>query len=109
MEQSKHDRILEEVKLTMQSLDQLERVAANPYLYTRISARLEEPSRPSRLATPLWQLGLVAVLFILNFLVINGQIENNRATQRSASIETMSSTYSLDQGSGADPVYYNFY
>jgi hypothetical protein len=42
---SNKNRIQEEVEKTLNSLDGLQRAAANPYLFTRINARLENDEK----------------------------------------------------------------
>ncbi len=60
----KRKRIQEEVEKTMQALDQLESVEANPYLETRLRAKLQSRSTTSYFG--IWQWAALALILILN-------------------------------------------
>ena len=71
--------INDEVEKTLQALDGVERMEANPYFYTRLNQRIQdektETSRPPLIFSKLWQPALLAVLVIFNvytFVQVDG-------------------------------------
>lgn len=61
--------IEEEVQKSLDSIDHIQRVEENPYLFTRIQERLrqqEEKIVTTHSRIPTWQLAMVLGLFILN-------------------------------------------
>ncbi|MEM1319544.1 MAG: hypothetical protein AAGG75_04770 [Bacteroidota bacterium] len=83
-EQSKIDV---EVQKTMKVLDQLERAEGNPYLMTRLRARIaqEETAAPQgfRRLLPLLQIAAVGLLLLINVLTFQSMISDNTAQELS--------------------------
>lgn len=66
--------IEEEIQKTLDSVDAIQRVEGNPFLYTRLQERLDS-SRENTVTTkgwfsPAWQFALIVFLFITNGLVL---------------------------------------
>lgn len=70
----------QEVEKTMDVLNHLQRVPANPYLMTRLNARLQEVSGSIPKRSFNWAWGLAALLLALNlfgFLQQQGLLQKN--------------------------------
>jgi hypothetical protein len=71
--------INKEIEKTLQSWDNIERLEANPFLYTRIEQKikaLETPRQTNRVWY--WQPLLVAALVILNFFTIATALNSSK-------------------------------
>jgi len=80
MEKKKYN-IEEEVQNSLDSMDNIQRVEGNPYLFTRIQERLRQQNE-KKITThsqiSVWQLAMVIGLFILNGFVLiqSGYLES---------------------------------
>jgi hypothetical protein len=76
------DRILQETAQTLESLDGIKRVEANPYLFTRIKARMQQQNSGwertySFISRPVIALAiLIAVIAVNSFSVYKTDSEN---------------------------------
>ena len=69
-------KIEEEIRKTMTSLDQLDRVDGNPFLFTRIKAKLGDSSKPKTFQfAGVLQIGMVVVLLLVNLISLNKKVE----------------------------------
>ena len=71
---NKKYNIEEEVEKTMESMDKVQRVEGNPFLFTRIQERLRQGESENVVTThsrvPIWQLAMVVGLFLINGLAL---------------------------------------
>ena len=97
-------KIEEEVRKTMVSWDELGRVEGNPFLFTRIQARLEEDSKTSsfRFIGAL-QLALVVILLVVN--VVSLSLKATSSFGEEKIIESIASDYGIQPSEGI----YNYY
>lgn len=60
----------QEVQKTMESIDQVQRVEGNPFLYTRLQEKLRQEAEGDvvtiRTRFPVWQVAMVGVLLFIN-------------------------------------------
>lgn len=60
----------QEVQKTMESIDQIQRVEGNPFLYTRLQEKLRQEAEGEvvtiRTRFPVWQVAMVVVLLFIN-------------------------------------------
>ncbi|KYP15806.1 hypothetical protein [Flavihumibacter sp. CACIAM 22H1] len=95
---NKKKNIQEQVAATLSSLDGLERASANPHLYTRIRAKLDQELSSwswiaAFLSRPVVAIGLVAVIIILNILTITS---NKKGTEElNDQLVTLAQDYSF--------------
>jgi hypothetical protein len=91
-------RILEEVERTLQALDNLPRLEPNPYLFTRIQARLASRSDNSKfgfLRTPKIKPIALAVVVLLNIATVLYALgADDELTSRDQLIYALSQDYS---------------
>jgi len=98
MEKNKN-HIDHKVQKVMDSIDEIQRVKGNPFLYTRLQERMKQQSEssvntaPSRL--PIWQLATVVVLLLANVFVLqqSGYFE----AENTSSLEDFATEYALDE------------
>jgi hypothetical protein len=85
----KENRILEEVDKTLRALDDLPKLEANPFLFTRIQAALASGATPARkrLLAKLEPYAL-ALIVILNIFTAVYMIESKAGTSSSTSSRT---------------------
>ena len=98
----KDDRyIQEQVDKTMQSLDQVGRATANPFLYTRVQARLNALKNPWEralgiISQPVVAIAMVIVVLLANaWIVYQGSGENDPATSVTATTTEEADSYGL--------------
>jgi len=97
-------KIEEEIQKTMQSLNQLDRVEGNPYLYTRIKARLKDaPNANAFRLAGVMQIVMVAALLIVNLISINKKVEASFGED--VILESMANDYGLQSSESI----YNYY
>jgi len=98
-------KIDEEVRKTMTSLDRLDRLEGNPFLFTRIKAKLDENPKQTvfRLAGAL-QIALVVALLVVNVISISKKVDSSFGEEKM--IESIASEYGI-QSSGDVYNYYN--
>ncbi|MEM9856237.1 MAG: hypothetical protein AAF843_02710 [Bacteroidota bacterium] len=68
-------RVDNEVKRTLESLDNLKSASTDPYFYTRLKGRMEEDSQV-RIASK-WSLAGTGVVIILNVLFLVGMLSGS--------------------------------
>jgi len=87
-------KIEEEVRKTMESLDRLDRVEGNPFLFTRIKAKLKDDQEPKtfQLAGVL-QIAMVGALLIVNLISLNKKVE--ASIGEDVILESMANDYGL--------------
>ena len=98
----------EETEKTYSLLEEIPRLEGNPYLFTRIKSKLEEP--PARAFTPIWKTATFNVAFslllmALNFVSINKFLKGSN-TPTSNNLEQLVKDYSLDASFTGLDVYY---
>jgi len=93
----KNYNIEEEIQKTLDSVDAIQRVDGNPFLYTRLQERLnsnrESNVTNQRLLSPIWQFALVAFLLITNaFVMLRSDYFN---VQNEVTIDDLATEYEL--------------
>lgn len=86
---------------TLESIDHLQRVEANPYLYSKIQERLhQEPEQSSRLGT-LWrfQIGVAFLLLLMMANVFTLLQYSPGDTARDTNITSLSEAYGWSESS----------
>lgn len=86
------------VEETLNIMDKARRVEGNPYLYTRIKARIEEKEKEpefvrQKALVPLFQLAAVALLLLLNIAFAWGQIRDYRQEKQASFEEGLAREY----------------
>ena len=83
----------EEARKTLDVLDHMERAPSNPYLYTRLQARMEREDRLFRLR---WAIQLVVLLLVVqdNVLAVTWKMQE---VQSPDPLETLADEYGLEQ------------
>ena len=96
MAKSRHD-IEEEVNKTLESLDQIERIEGNPFLYTRIQERMRAQSQASSYGSYLaiLRLSLAAVLLAVNVGGVYSYYKKVQEVKQKVVLENMASEYGL--------------
>ena len=95
----KHNKIEEEIEKTMQSIEGLERAKANPYMFQKVHARIEEESN-ERL--PILRVNYVVALLIivlLNVLTLAYFYKDTSSAKnnvKSESIQSISKEYNIN-------------
>jgi hypothetical protein len=102
------DQILQEIERTMQSLDGTRRAEANPFLFTRIQARMQPQGWwekvTSYISRPVIALAILAVVLSVNILSVsfdpgkaaNAAVEIDQATSGDINNEYMASADKYD-------------
>ncbi|MCE1165992.1 MAG: hypothetical protein LWX07_11395 [Bacteroidetes bacterium] len=71
----KRDKIEEEIEKTLNSLDGISGAEANPFLYTRIEARLnEQPADRSRLYGYVMAAVIILLINLFSFVIYNSKV-----------------------------------
>ena len=103
-------KIEDKVLKTLQVLDELDRVEGNPFLYTRIQARMEKEraakTSPTRQSAPILQYAMLSLLIVINVLTIRSNVMND-SSEYDPLIEALSEDYSTNNDSAADWDYAN--
>jgi hypothetical protein len=85
---TKKEHIQKEVDKTLESLDGISRAQANPYLFTRIKARMERNQGPwekvsSYVSRPIFALAILGFVMLINALVVfnsgSGTVQEDNA------------------------------
>jgi hypothetical protein len=97
----KEERILEEVEKTLNSLEQIPKQEANPFLYTRLKARIETESisqtKKRRTVSVLKPAG-IALILAINIVTTIYFFDSSSSTQGSTSlIDSLSQEYKTNQ------------
>lgn len=93
----KYNDIEKEVNKTLNSLDELERVEGNPYLYTRVKAALAKPSKGRQLIGQL-SLAMTLLLILVNGVFIFQQVQSVYGEE--AIRQSLSNEYSFHSDDG---------
>lgn len=93
-----------QVEEILQSLDGMNRAEANPFLYTRIQARLDMGSSEKNawgwIRKPVFSFATLSLLIILNVAAISTYLKKGTATTtQPESIENFAQEYHLDGSS----------
>lgn len=95
----KHNKIEEEIQKTMESIEGLERMKANPFMFQRVHARIEEESN-ERL--PILRVNYVVallIIFLLNVLTLAYYYEDVSSVKnsiKSENIKSISKEYNIN-------------
>jgi len=87
-----------EVQKTMDSIDEIQRVDGNPFLYTRLQEQLKQQNESSdykkRSRIPVFQITMVAILLLSNIFVLN---QTGYFDSESTSIDDFANEYTLNE------------
>jgi len=100
----------QEVKKTMESIDQIQRVEGNPFFYTRLQERLRQEVEGDvvtiRTRFPIWQFAMVAgLLFINGFALIQSGYFDGKTEVATTSIDEFAEEYALTKSEMEDLEY----
>jgi hypothetical protein len=103
------DTIQNEVRKTMDFLDKMPKLEGNPFLFTRVQARLAEAGegRSPQEGSRVWAIirpALIALLIVLNVVTIINSLQSStsRTVDRKEALSMMIDDYSLS-GSYTSP------
>lgn len=101
-----YDTVQNEVRKTLDFLDRMPKLDSNPFLFTRIQARLTDvvsgrSSREDNRVTVLVRTALIALLVVLNFVTIikTTQTSAPKTISRQEALSNMIEDYSLTDSS----------
>lgn len=104
---SKRDHINEEVQKTLAAMDNMEPLAADPYFYTRLNAKIQEMERTEQplerrqgmlgYILPAMLVMLVAVNLFSVYWIFQGSSESG--SDRESALSAFAEEYSLNQSS----------
>lgn len=93
------ENIQKEVDKTLQSLDGVNRAVANPFLFTRIKARMQKQSGWERtfsiVSRPAVALAIVILVMSVNTWVLWGAATNENSVVENATISEIANEYIL--------------
>lgn len=107
---NKKINIDQEVKKTMESIDQIQRVEGNPFLYTRLQEKLRREIEGEvvtiRTRFPIWQFAMIVGLLFVNGLALmqSGYFDESTETT-TASIDEFAEEYALTENEAEDLEY----
>lgn len=91
--------INQEVEKTLQSLDDLSRARANPFLFTRIKSRMERSNGWDRftsfLSRPAVALAMVILVLLINVLVLTNTGNSQAPETETIAVSDMADEYTL--------------
>lgn len=95
MDKSRHD-IESEIERTLSTLDEVERVGGNPFLYTRIQERMRQnqASSTSTLGA-VWSVAFAVLLLLVNISSALVYYQKSVRADQAAGIEAIASEYGL--------------
>lgn len=88
-----------EVQKTLEVLDQMKRVEGNPYLYTRLKARLESETETSgqRSAGLSWQLTFTLLVLVINGFFLYQQWGHQQSSDTADLSQMLAKEWGLDK------------
>jgi hypothetical protein len=95
----KHNKIEEEIQKTMRSIEGLERVKANPYMFQRVQARIEEDANermPILKVNYVVALLIIVLLNVLTLAYFYKDASNAKNSVKSESIQSISKEYNIN-------------
>ena len=95
----KHNKIEEEIKKTMQSIEGLEQVKANPYMFQRVHARIEEEANerlPILRVNYVVALLIIVLLNVLTLAYFYKDASSVKNSVKSESIQSISKEYNIN-------------
>jgi len=102
---NKKINIDQEVKRTMESIDQIKRVEVNPFLFTRLQEKLGQELEVGTVKTgirfPVWQFAMVVALLFINGFALKELGFFNKITE-TASIDEFANEYALAENEEED-------
>ena len=99
MSMEKHNKIEEEIEKTMQSIEGLEKAKANPYMFQRVQARIEEEAQekiPILKPNFIVALLLIILLNVLTLAYFYKDASNFKNSTKSATIQSISKEYNIN-------------
>ena len=110
---NKNTHIDQEVKKTMESIDQIQRIEGNPFLYTRLQERLRQEAEVDvvtvRTRFPVWQFAMiVGLLFVNGFALVQSGYFDNTTETAATSIDEFADEYALAESEMEDLEYLSF-
>ncbi len=103
----------QEVQKTMESIDQIQRVEGNPFLYTRLQEKLRQEAEGDvvtiRTRFPIWQFAMVVgLLFINGFALMQSGYFDDTTETTATSIDQFADEYALAESEMEDLEYLSF-
>lgn len=100
----------QEVQKTMESIDQIQRVEGNPFLYTRLQEKLRQEAEGENITIrtrfPVWQVTMMVVLLFINGVALmqSGYLDATTETATN-SIDKFAEEYALTESETEDLEY----
>ena len=101
----KKSTIQEEVQKTMGSIERIERIEGNPFLFTRVMEQIKSGNMSTSSKNWTWQAALMTLLIVLNVFTSIHYLNTKQTEQRTAFIQTLVEDYDL--GNEASNYYLN--
>ena len=94
------EKIEQEIEKTLESIDGIQRAPSNPYLFTRIKARLDKNKNPwertfSFVSKPLVALAMLVFVMAINSWAIFGNSDEVVAESNTASVSEIANEYNM--------------
>ena len=107
---NKKINIDQEIQKTMESIDQIQRVEGNPFLYTRLQEKLRQEAEGDLVTIhtrfPIWQVAMVVGLLFLNgFTLMQSGFFNETTETVATSIDEFADEYALMENEMEDLEY----
>ena len=92
----KKNKINQEVDKTLSSLDDLKRVEASPFMFTRVMQQMEE-EKDAAPFTSSWsfRLAMFSLLILVNGFTLYNGLNGIQANQRAAQLDAVAEEYGL--------------
>lgn len=100
----------QEVQQTMESIDHIQRVEGNPFLYTRLQEKLRQEAEGDvvtiRTRFPVWQFAMIVGLLLINgFALVQSDYFDDTTETVATSIDAFADEYALSTGEEEDLEY----
>lgn len=95
----KKSSIEEEVEKTLRSIEHMERVEGNPFLFTRVMEQINTEQQPIVRKQWLWQPVLMSLLVLFNVFTAIRYFNTKQTEQRRAYIQSIAEDYNLNEDS----------
>lgn len=91
------EHIQQKVEKTLQSLDEIKRAEANPFLFTRIIARVQQEQSGWERITSFISRPAIALAMLILVMAVNALVVFNSGTETTAETESMAVSSIIDE------------
>lgn len=92
-----HDKHFNEINDTLNSLDGIQRAEPRPFLYTRLSARMQRPAGIWEKSARYLSRPVVAIACLLLVFAVNGLVLLNNNTKKAEQNELLADDYAVSE------------